>query len=139
QRGVLSTAFPRARRHAAAHRRLSRRLCRLELRLLAWLVRIGVWYARVLLWGGAGLHAQAAGGRQSLGRGRDHAGMDAAVAAAVPPIQRAAAHQVRSPDVTDISALEHRPQITSFAPVYAVSEASVGDYLALMKPRVMSL
>ena len=41
--------------------------------------------------------------------------------------------------MTDISALEHRPQITSFAPVYAVSEASVGDYLALMKPRVMSL
>jgi heme o synthase len=41
--------------------------------------------------------------------------------------------------VTDISALEHRPQVASFAPVYAVSEASVGDYLALMKPRVMSL
>jgi hypothetical protein len=32
------------------------------------------------------------GGRQPVGRGRDHAGMDAAVAAAVPSVRRAAAH-----------------------------------------------
>jgi protoheme IX farnesyltransferase len=38
--------------------------------------------------------------------------------------------------VTDISALDHRAQP---AAARLVSEASVGDYLALMKPRVMSL
>jgi protoheme IX farnesyltransferase len=41
--------------------------------------------------------------------------------------------------VTDISALDHRPQSGSLPAVRLVSEASVGDYLALMKPRVMSL
>ena len=43
---------------------------------------------------GACLHAQGEGGRQSLGRRRHHARMDAAVAAAVPPVREAAAHQV---------------------------------------------
>src|SRR5260370_20114765 len=38
-----------------------------------------------------------------------------------------------------MSALSHRQQATSLASAYVVSEASVGDYLALMKPRVMSL
>jgi protoheme IX farnesyltransferase len=41
--------------------------------------------------------------------------------------------------VTDISAVDHRPQPGSLAAIHLVSEASVGDYLALMKPRVMSL
>jgi protoheme IX farnesyltransferase len=41
--------------------------------------------------------------------------------------------------VTDISALSHPQPAVSLAPAYVVSEASVGDYLALMKPRVMSL
>jgi heme O synthase-like polyprenyltransferase len=41
--------------------------------------------------------------------------------------------------VTDISALARRPQHDSLAAIHLVSEASVGDYLALMKPRVMSL
>jgi protoheme IX farnesyltransferase len=41
--------------------------------------------------------------------------------------------------VTDISALVDRQQAAPLAPVHMVSEASVGDYLALMKPRVMSL
>jgi protoheme IX farnesyltransferase len=41
--------------------------------------------------------------------------------------------------VTDISALDHRQQPGSLAAIHLVSEASVGDYLALMKPRVMSL
>jgi protoheme IX farnesyltransferase len=40
--------------------------------------------------------------------------------------------------VTDISA-NHAPQPGSLAALHLVSEASVGDYLALMKPRVMSL
>ena len=41
--------------------------------------------------------------------------------------------------MTDISALSHRQPATPLASSYVVSEASVGDYLALMKPRVMSL
>jgi heme o synthase len=41
--------------------------------------------------------------------------------------------------VTDISAVDHRPSPGSLAAVHRVSEAGVGDYLALMKPRVMSL
>ena len=40
--------------------------------------------------------AQGEGRRQSVGRGRDHAGVDAVVAAAVPPVQQAAADQVMS-------------------------------------------
>jgi protoheme IX farnesyltransferase len=41
--------------------------------------------------------------------------------------------------VTDISALDDRQPPQSLAALHLVSEASVGDYLALMKPRVMSL
>jgi protoheme IX farnesyltransferase len=41
--------------------------------------------------------------------------------------------------VTDISALDDRREPQSLAAIHLVSEASVGDYLALMKPRVMSL
>jgi protoheme IX farnesyltransferase len=41
--------------------------------------------------------------------------------------------------VTDISAVDHRPPPGSLAAIHPVSEASVRDYLALMKPRVMSL
>jgi len=41
--------------------------------------------------------------------------------------------------VTDISAVDHREKVATFAPPGLVSEAGVGDYLALMKPRVMSL
>jgi protoheme IX farnesyltransferase len=41
--------------------------------------------------------------------------------------------------VTDISAVDQRPQPGSLAAINMVSEATVGDYLALMKPRVMSL
>jgi len=41
--------------------------------------------------------------------------------------------------VTDISAVDHRSQSGSLTTIGLVSEASVSDYLALMKPRVMSL
>ncbi len=41
--------------------------------------------------------------------------------------------------MTDISAVDHHPQLGPLAAIHLVSEASVGDYLALMKPRVMSL
>jgi protoheme IX farnesyltransferase len=41
--------------------------------------------------------------------------------------------------VTDISAVDHRPQASPLSAINLVSEAGVADYLALMKPRVMSL
>jgi len=41
--------------------------------------------------------------------------------------------------VTDISAVDNRPQGGSLSAINLVSEAGVADYLALMKPRVMSL
>jgi len=41
--------------------------------------------------------------------------------------------------VTDVSAVDHRDKVAPIAPAGLISEASVGDYLALMKPRVMSL
>jgi protoheme IX farnesyltransferase len=41
--------------------------------------------------------------------------------------------------VTDISAVDQHPQPDSLAGFHLVSEAGVEDYLALMKPRVMSL
>jgi len=41
--------------------------------------------------------------------------------------------------VTDISAVDHRSEPGSINTIGLVSEASVSDYLALMKPRVMSL
>ena len=62
-------------------------------------------------------------GGQSLGRRRHHAGMDAAVAAAVPPVRHAAADPMSV--------------IARAAP--SPASPGVGDYIALMKPRVMSL
>ena len=41
--------------------------------------------------------------------------------------------------VSDISAIDHRRPTAQLAAGHGVSDASVGDYLALMKPRVMSL
>ncbi len=41
--------------------------------------------------------------------------------------------------MTDISAIDHRKKVAPLAPAGLISEAGVGDYLALMKPRVMSL
>ncbi len=41
--------------------------------------------------------------------------------------------------MTDISAVDNRPQGGSLSAINLVSEAGVADYLALMKPRVMSL
>jgi protoheme IX farnesyltransferase len=41
--------------------------------------------------------------------------------------------------VTDVSAFDHRPPAGALSAIPAVSEAAVGDYLALLKPRVMSL
>ena len=41
--------------------------------------------------------------------------------------------------MTDISAADRREKVAPLAPAGLISEAGVGDYLALMKPRVMSL
>ncbi len=41
--------------------------------------------------------------------------------------------------MTDISAADRREKVAPLAPAGLISEAEVGDYLALMKPRVMSL
>src|SRR6202034_4395643 len=57
-----------------------------------------------------------------MGPGRHHAGMDAAVAAAVPSIRDAAADQM------SVTLARVEPSI-----------AGVGDYIALLNPRVMSL
>src|ERR1700728_1366021 len=57
-----------------------------------------------------------------MGPGRHHAGMDAAVAAAVPPVRDAAADQM------SVTLARIEPSI-----------AGVGDYVALLKARVMSL
>src|SRR5918994_1339376 len=65
-----------------------------------------------------------------MGRRRHHAGMDAAVAAAVPSVRDAAADQVTDMSVIDL------PKAPASA---AYCGADVGDYLALLKPRVMSL
>ena len=69
---------------------------RLERDLLDRLLHRRLRRAGVPLRHGGGLREEARGRQQSVGRGRDHAGMDAAVAAAVPPVRDAAAHQVRT-------------------------------------------
>ena len=94
QRAVLPDALPRARRHAAPLCRLSGRLCGLEPGLLHR--GLPVLRRPALLHRRRHLHdvrAQGARARQSVGRGCDHAGMDAALAAAVPSVRDAAAHR----------------------------------------------
>ena len=54
----------------------------------------GIGAAGVLLRHGRGLHEKARGRQQSVGRRRDHAGMDAVVAAAVPSVRNVAADQI---------------------------------------------
>ena len=91
---------------------------------------------------------QGAGRRQSVGRRRHDAGMDAALAAAVPPVQRTAALgcDERGRDRStprpqggrrfDLSVVD--PTAIGLTPRIAARRASQ-DYVALLKPRVMSL
>ena len=78
--GVNLTFFPmqvsRPCRHAAPLCRLSRRLCRLEQRRLRRLVHFRGGHGRVPDLYGGSLPAPASRGGQSVGRGRDDAGMD---------------------------------------------------------------
>ena len=94
QPGVLPAALPRPLRHAAPLRRLSRRVRRLELGVLDRLLHLRLRRADLPLRRDRRLRAQGAGRRQSVGRGRHHAGMDAVVAAAVPSVRSAAARAV---------------------------------------------
>ena len=94
QPGVLPAALPRPVRHAAPLCRLSGRLRRLEPGLLARLLHLGLRRPDLHLRPDRSLRAQAAGGGQSVGRGRHDAGMDAALAAALPPVRNPAAGAV---------------------------------------------
>ena len=76
------------------YRRLSRRLRRLELRVLDRLLHLRLRRADLHLRRDRRVRAQGAGRRQSVGRRRHHAGMDAVVAAAVPSVRSAAARAV---------------------------------------------
>ena len=90
QPGVLPAAFPRAGRHATPLYRLPRRLRRLEHGLVLRLVYLGVRRRGVPLRRVRGVLQEAHRRRQSMGRGRNDAGMAAAFAAAVPPVGTAA-------------------------------------------------
>src|SRR5690606_25879010 len=75
-------------------RGLSRRLRRLELHLLDRLLHLGRRACHLLLRGRGSLCQETRGRRQSLGRGGDHARMDALLAAALPPVHGTAADPV---------------------------------------------
>ncbi len=94
QHRLLPAALPRACRNASAGCRLSRRVCGMEPGLVARLLPFGAGCADLLLRRRPGVRPQGKGRGQSVGAGRDHTRMDAAVATAVPSIQRAAAHQI---------------------------------------------
>src|SRR5262249_59534586 len=83
---VLPAAFSRACRDAAPLRRLSGRVPRLEHGLLIWLVYLRLLRCHLLLLPYPRLLEKARGRQQSVGCGRNHAGMDAVVAATVPPV-----------------------------------------------------
>ena len=96
--------------HAAPHRRLSGRLRRLEPRLVDRLLHLGASARSCSSIGVAhAFIAQGEGGRQSVGRGRDDAGVDAVLAAAVPPVRRAAADQVSDRPMTMIGDIAKLP------------------------------
>ena len=162
---VLPAALPRPRRHAAPLRRLSGCLRGLE----PWSRRSAPTFRRVgmliFLFGMAlRLHAQGSARPDNPWGRRDDAGMDAVLAAAVPPVRGAAAHQVSSRSGRPLiraavgdprrssrgldshvasaseqarrcSRLTRRPRVDR-TPSLA---GDVGDYFALLKPRVMSL
>ena len=90
QHRLLPAALPGSCRHAAPHRRLSGRLCRLEPGVVDRLLHLGVRPRDLLRRRVPGFRPQGEGRRQSVGTGSDHARVDAAVAAAVPSVQRAA-------------------------------------------------
>ena len=92
QRAVLPDALHGPRGHAAPLRGLSGCLRGLEPDLLDRLVHLRVRPRGVLLRYLRRLLAQGEGRRQSVGRRRDHAGVDASLSSALPPVRDAAPH-----------------------------------------------
>ena len=92
--GLLPAAFPRAGRHAAPLHRLSGRVRRLEHGLVLRLVPLGLRRAGLPLRRLRSLLEEAHRRRQPVGRGRNHARMATAFAAALPPVGTAAEDQV---------------------------------------------
>ena len=92
--GVFPAALPRSVGHAAPLRGLSGCVRRLESGVVARLLYFRLRRVDFHLRGRRRLRAQATGRRQSVGSGRHHAGMDVAVAAAVPSVRSAAARTV---------------------------------------------
>lgn len=86
---LFPAAFSWPCRHATPLRRLTRRLCRLEFRVFDWRLHFNSRPDLLSHHSGGSFHQDAGGGRQSLGRGRNHSGMDTAVA--VPSISISAA------------------------------------------------
>ena len=76
------------------YRRLSRTPSPLESGLVDRLLHLRLRRADLPVQRDRGLRPQGEGGGQSVGRGRHHAGVDAVVAAAVPPVRNAAADSV---------------------------------------------
>src|SRR5262245_65914362 len=78
-----------------------------------------------------------------MGRRRHHAGMDTFVAAAVPSVRNATADQIGRKVALPMSFVSERTNLCgpldAGAGLAAPSVATVSDYIALMKPRVMSL
>jgi hypothetical protein len=95
--GVLPAALPRPARHAASLRRLSGSLREVELRLDGGLHDHRRWRGRVPDPAAEAAIRRRPARSQPVGRRRHDAGMDAVVAAAVPPVQRTAGHQGRQP------------------------------------------
>ena len=92
QSDFLPPALPGFRRDAAPRHRLHRRLLALELRVVDRRLYCRRGHARLPLRHLRRIQSQAPFPEQSVGAGRDHARMDAVVAAAVPPVPHAAAH-----------------------------------------------
>jgi heme/copper-type cytochrome/quinol oxidase subunit 1 len=133
------------------YRRLSGRVRRLEHGVLDRLLHLGLRRADLLSTAcvDAFMRKERAADNP-WGAGRHHAGMDAAVAAAVPPVRRAAADQVaarnavrpaQTPRPVDPRPKRRRLSITTPLDRDPAEPSSrgVGDYIALLKPRVMSL
>ncbi len=97
QPDLLPHALPGAGGHAAPDQRLSRRLRRLELRRLDRQLHLLRLDAALRFHRVPDLAGGQAGRRQSMGRGRDDAGVDGVLAAAVPQLRRAAGDHLRRP------------------------------------------
>ncbi len=109
QRAVLPDALHRPGRHAAPLRGLSGCLRGLEPDLLLRLLHLRARPGRVLLRHLRRLLSQGEGRRQSVGRRRDHAGVDPSLTSAVPPVRDAAPHHGLGSLITSRAGPRGRP------------------------------